>query len=221
MIYCLEDDRSIRELMVYTLNASGFEARGFPESAPYWEALRQEKPELVILDVMLPGEDGITVLKKMRAAPETEDIPVIMATAMDSEFDTVTALDAGADDYLAKPFGMMEMAARIKAVLRRSAPKQKTLLRCGGIVMDESSHQVTTAGQPTALTLKEYELLRLLLKNPGQVLTRDLLLSRLWGHDFLGETRTLDVHISTLRTKLAECGSQIVTVRGVGYRMEA
>lgn len=219
MIYCVEDDNAIRDLMLYTLGASGFQAKGFPDSTFFWQAMTEEKPELILLDIMLPGEDGITVLKRLRAASATANIPVIMATAKGSEFDKVIGLDTGADDYLVKPFGMMEMVARIKAVMRRTAPKTDQVLTCGNIVLDETRHIVTVDGKQVVLTLKEYELLKLLMENAGQVFTRDILLSRIWGQDYLGETRTVDVHIGTLRTKLAKGGEKIETVRGVGYKM--
>lgn len=219
MIYCVEDDNAIRDLMLYTLGASGFQAKGFPDSTFFWQAMTEEKPELILLDIMLPGEDGITVLKRLRAASATANIPVIMATAKGSEFDKVIGLDTGADDYLVKPFGMMEMIARIKAVMRRTAPKTDQVLTCGNIVLDETRHVVTVDGKQVVLTLKEYELLKLLMENAGQVFTRDILLSRIWGQDYLGETRTVDVHIGTLRTKLAKGGEKIETVRGVGYKM--
>ena len=219
MIYCVEDDNAIRDLMLYTLGASGFQAKGFPDSTFFWQAMTEEKPELILLDIMLPGEDGITVLKRLRAASATANIPVIMATAKGSEFDKVIGLDTGADDYLVKPFGMMEMVARIKAVMRRTAPKAGQVLTCGDIVLDEVRHIVTVDGKQVVLTLKEYELLKLLMENAGQVFTRDILLSRIWGQDYLGETRTVDVHIGTLRTKLAKGGEKIETVRGVGYKM--
>lgn len=219
MIYCVEDDNAIRDLMLYTLGASGFQAKGFPDSTFFWQAMTEEKPELILLDIMLPGEDGITVLKRLRAASATANIPVIMATAKGSEFDKVIGLDTGADDYLVKPFGMMEMVARIKAVMRRTAPKVDQVLTCGDIVLDEVRHIVTVDGKQVVLTLKEYELLKLLMENAGQVFTRDILLSRIWGQDYLGETRTVDVHIGTLRTKLAKGGEKIETVRGVGYKM--
>ena len=219
MIYCVEDDNAIRDLMLYTLGASGFQAKGFPDSTFFWQAMTEEKPELILLDIMLPGEDGITVLKRLRAASATANIPVIMATAKGSEFDKVIGLDTGADDYLVKPFGMMEMVARIKAVMRRTVPKADQVLTCGDIVLDEVRHIVTVDGKQVVLTLKEYELLKLLMENAGQVFTRDILLSRIWGQDYLGETRTVDVHIGTLRTKLAKGGEKIETVRGVGYKM--
>ena len=220
MIYCVEDESAIRDLMVYTLKVSGFEAQGFEDSVDFWLAMKAQKPELIILDVMLPGEDGLTILKRLRSSPVTADIPVIIATAKGSEYDKVIGLDGGADDYLAKPFGMMEMVSRIKAVLRRTAPKQAKVISYGGITLDEGKHTVTVNKTPVSLTLKEYEILKLLIDNPGQVFTREILLSDIWGIDFTGETRTVDVHIGTLRTILAEAGDLIETVRGVGYKME-
>lgn len=220
MIYCVEDEASIRDLMTYTLQASGFEVRGFESAAEFWPALAEKKPELVLLDVMLPGEDGLSILKKLRSAPYSADIPVIMATAKGSEYDKVIGLDSGADDYLVKPFGMMEMVSHIKAVLRRTAPKKDITLTIGGVILDEARHRVTAGGRSVSLTLKEYELLKLLMENPGRVFTRETLLSAVWGVDFVGETRTVDVHVGTLRTKLGEEGEMIQTVRGVGYRIE-
>ena len=219
MIYCVEDDSAIRDLMVYTLRASGFEAMGFENDTGFWAAMKEQRPEMIILDVMLPGEDGLTILQKLRSSPVTSDIPVIMATAKDSEYDKVIGLDSGADDYLAKPFGMMEMVSRIKAVLRRAGNHQDLILSCGMISMDESKHTVTVDGKPVLLTLKEYELLYLFLTNPGRVYTRENLLSLVWNDDYLGETRTVDVHIGTLRSKLGECAGLIETVRGVGYKL--
>jgi two-component system alkaline phosphatase synthesis response regulator PhoP len=219
MIYCVEDESSIRDLMLYTLKASGFDARGFESGSEFWPAIKEQMPSLIILDVMLPDEDGLTILKALRSSPVTMDIPVIMATAKDSEYDKVIGLDSGADDYLAKPFGMMEMVSRIKAVLRRAAPKQTKVLVCGGISLDKSRHSVSVYGTPVSLTLKEYELLKLFMENPDRVFSREVLLSEIWGNDFIGETRTVDVHIGTLRTKLAQTGNLIETVRGVGYRM--
>lgn len=222
MIYCVEDDSSIRDLMVYTLRAAGLSVEGFADGEAFWQAIRQEVPDLVMLDIMLPGEDGIAILKKLRAAPATAEIPVIMATAKDTEYDRVIGLDLGADDYLTKPFGMMEMVSRIRAVLRRTGPKAAPpILRQGGITMDEGRHVVEADGTPITLTLKEYDLLRLFLENPGQVFTRDRLLSAVWGADYYGETRTVDVHIGTLRTKLGTAGDILQTVRGVGYKLEA
>ena len=220
MIYYVEDESNIRDLEVYTLRVSVFDAQGFGDSVDFWSAMKAQKPELIILDVMLPGEDGLTILKRLRSSPVTADIPVIMATAKGSEYDKVIGLDGGADDYLAKPFGMMEMVSRIKAVLRRTAPKQAKVISYGGITLDEGKHTVTVNKTPVSLTLKEYEILKLLIDNPGQVFTREILLSDIWGIDFTGETRTVDVHIGTLRTKLAEAGDLIETVRGVGYKME-
>lgn len=220
MIYCVEDDNGIRDLMTYTFAVSGYEAKGFPDSAGLWEALHTVRPELIMLDIMLPGEDGITILKKLRENSATADIPVIMATAKGTEYDKVIGLDLGADDYLAKPFGMMEMVSRVRAVLRRSAPHSSGVLTVGPIALDVVRHRVTVGGNEVTLTLKEFELLRLFAENKGVVFTRDQLLAHIWGVDYIGETRTVDVHIGTLRTKLGDAGELIETVRGVGYRME-
>ena len=220
MIYCVEDESAIRDLMVYTLQVSGFDAQGFENDADFWAAMKEQRPELIILDVMLPGEDGLTILRKLRSSPVTTDIPVIMATAKDSEYDKVIGLDSGADDYLAKPFGMMEMVSRIKAVLRRAGNRQPVILSYGMIVLDENRHAVTIDGKAVLLTLKEYELLKLFMESPGRVFTRDNILSSVWGVDFAGETRTVDVHIGTLRTKLERAGDYIRTIRGVGYKLE-
>ena len=220
MIYCVEDESAIRDLMVYTLQVSGFDAQGFENDAVFWAAMKVQRPELIILDVMLPGEDGLTILRKLRSSPVTTDIPVIMATAKDSEYDKVIGLDSGADDYLAKPFGMMEMVSRIKAVLRRAGNRQPVILSYGKIVLDENRHAVTIDGKAILLTLKEYELLKLFMESPARVFTRDNILSSVWGVDFAGETRTVDVHIGTLRTKLEKAGDYIRTVRGVGYKLE-
>ena len=221
MIYCVEDDAGVRNMMVYTLQASGYQTQGFPDGASFFEALREQPPQLVLLDIMLPGEDGIAILKRLRAQPATADIPVIMATAKGTEYDKVVGLDLGADDYLAKPFGMMEMVSRVRAVLRRTAPKQAAdLLRVGKLTLNPVEHTVHVDGQPVQLTLKEYELLHLFMENPGQVFTREQLLGSIWSSDYMGETRTVDVHIGTLRAKLGPCGDAIQTVRGVGYRME-
>ena len=221
MIYCVEDDSSIRELTVYALNASNLNALGLDCAEALWQALRQEKPELILLDIMLPDEDGISILKKLRAAPATAEIPVIMATAKGTEFDKVIGLDLGADDYLAKPFGMMEMVSRVKAVLRRASRAHVSpALTHKGIELNESSHQVFVDGKKVELTVKEYQLLRLFLKNPGVAFTRENLLSSVWESEFQGETRTVDVHIASLRMKLGSAGEAIKTVRGVGYRLE-
>ena len=220
MIYCVEDDSSIRDLMIYTLTIAGFEAKGFADSKAFWEAMQTERPRLVLLDIMLPGEDGISILKKLRAAPSTASLPVIMATAKGSEYDKVIGLDLGADDYLCKPFGMMEMVSRIQAVLRRAAPGEKReYLTYGPITMDPARHVVTVGGREVSLTLKEYDLLKLFMEHVGLVFSRDQLLSSVWDQDYSGETRTVDVHIGTLRTKLGESGEAIRTVRGVGYRL--
>lgn len=221
MIFCVEDDKSIRDLVIYTLTAVGYEAEGFSTGEEMFKALEKTSPQLIMLDIMLPDEDGLAILKKLKSDPMTEDIPVIMATAKGTEYDKVVGLDLGADDYLAKPFGMMEMISRVKAVLRRSAPKEKTdLLRMGKLELDEKRHTVSVDGTQIQLTLKEYELLRVFMKNPGIVFSRDSLLSIVWGINFIGESRTVDVHIGTLRTKIGECGNYIETVRGVGYKME-
>jgi two-component system alkaline phosphatase synthesis response regulator PhoP len=220
MIYCVEDDAGIRDIEVYTLRSTGFEAEGFQNGQAFFEAMEKALPELVILDVMLPGDDGVTILKKLRANAATRDIPVIMATAKSSEYDKIIGLDMGADDYLVKPFGMMEMVSRVRAVLRRAFPRQEgALLTYGGLVMNPDEHTVTADGERVALTLKEFEMLRSLLSQPGFVFTRDRLLSEIWGMDYDGETRTVDVHVRTLRQKLGSCCSLIETVRGVGYRL--
>lgn len=223
MIYCVEDDQGIRELMLYTLEASGFEARGFESGSLLFGAIAQERPQLILLDIMLPGDDGLSILKKLRQDPGTREIPVIMASAKGTEYDKVTGLDMGADDYLAKPFGMMEMVSRVRAVLRRSegrTSEEAAVLANGNIVMNDSDHTVSSGGERVELTLKEYELLRLFLSNTGRVFTRDQLLDLVWGVNYAGESRTIDVHIGTLRNKLGENGSYIATVRGVGYKME-
>lgn len=221
MIYCVEDDTSIRELMLYALRASGFEAEGFSDSTGLFAALDVTSPQLILLDIMLPGMDGIEMLKQLRRSPATSQIPVIMASAKGTEYDKVAALDLGADDYLAKPFGMMEMVSRIRAVLRRtSGPKAEPLLRLGLLTMDPASHTVRADGTRVELTLKEFDLLKLFLEHPGRVFSRDQLLERIWSTDYMGESRTVDVHIGTLRAKLGFCGNYIRTVRGVGYRME-
>lgn len=220
MIFCVEDDNGIRDLMIYALSASGFEARGFAETGAFWSAMQSAAPELILLDIMLPGEDGLTVLKKLREQTATANTPVIMATAKGTEYDKVIGLDLGADDYLTKPFGMMEMVSRVKAVLRRAAPRiDAQTLRVGELEINLGEHTVSVSGEHISLTLKEYELLRLFMENPGTVFTRERLLSGVWGDDFVGESRTVDVHIGTLRTKLGVCGDYIETVRGVGYRM--
>lgn len=222
MIFCVEDDAGIRDLMIYTLNASGFRAVGFENAREFYAALADDTPELIMLDIMLPGEDGISILKRLKANARTADIPVIMATAKGNEYDKVIGLDLGADDYLAKPFGMMEMASRVRAVLRRSgrAAEKQQLIRVGGLEMNLGEHIVTADGIRIQLTLKEFELLRTFMTSPGRAFTREQLLSSVWSEDFLGETRTVDVHVGTLRQKLGSCGKYIRTVRGVGYKLE-
>ena len=225
MIYCVEDDQSIRDLMVYTLKTSGYDAEGFESGEEFFDALESHKPELILLDIMLPGKDGIEILKTLRHRPDTMQIPVIMASAKGSEYDKITGLDLGADDYIAKPFGMMEMVSRVRAVLRRTAPSGKetseqAILQYGKLEMDIQSHTVTLTGEPVQLTLKEYEILHLLLTNQGRVYKREELLDLIWGMDYMGESRTVDVHIGTLRSKLGKVGQNIVTVRGVGYKIE-
>lgn len=222
MIYCVEDDAAIRDIEVYALRSTGFEAEGCESGAALFAALKKAPAELVILDVMLPGEDGLEILKKLRLGAATRNLPVIMATARGEEYDKITGLDSGADDYLVKPFGMMEMISRVRAVLRRARPERsRSVLSLGGVTIDPESRRVTANGQEVALTLKEFELLYTLMSSPGVVFTRDRLLSEIWGTDYDGETRTVDVHVRTLRQKLGEAGSVICTVRGVGYRTEA
>lgn len=221
MIYCVEDDAGIRDLMIYTLQASDLQAKGLPDADAFWAAMEKEKPKLILLDIMLPGEDGISILKKLKAQSSTADIPVIMATAKGTEYDKVIGLDLGADDYLAKPFGMMEMVSRVKAVLRRAYKDEKTdIVAVGKLTLNPQTHTVRADGEKVILTLKEFELLHKFMRHPGRVYSREQLLSDIWGADYVGETRTVDVHIGTLRTKLGECGEYIDTVRGVGYRLE-
>ena len=220
MIYCVEDDDNIRELVIYTLETTGLKAKGFAEGAEFMEALAFDTPELILLDIMLPGEDGLAILRKLKSSSKTKDIPVIMVTAKGTEYDKVIGLDSGADDYVTKPFGMMELVSRIKAVLRRSGQTaDKVDLEIDGVKMNVKKHEVTVDGQTVTLTLKEYELLERLMRNRNIVLTRDQLLEDIWGYDFDGETRTVDVHVRTLRHKLGEKGAIIETVRGVGYRI--
>ena len=221
MIWCVEDDSSIRDIEIYTLLSTGFEAKGFEDGKALWEALKTEKPDLILLDVMLPEMDGIEVLKRIKESPGLCDIPVIMATAKGSEYDKVKSLDMGADDYLVKPFGMMEMVSRIKAVLRRSKPKQtEKWMKAGELTLNPETRTVFLREEKISLTYKEFELLKLFISHPGKVYTRDVLYSEIWGADFVGETRTVDMHIRTLRQKLGEYGEFIETVRNVGYRLE-
>lgn len=222
MIWCVEDDSSIRDIEVYALSSTGLEARGFEDGDSFWNALQAQRPELVILDVMLPGQDGVTLLKRMKASDDFRDIPVIMATAKGTEYDKIQSLDLGADDYLVKPFGIMEMVSRVKAVLRRCKPvKESKLLKVEGLVLNPGERTLTLDGERVTLTFKEYELLHLFLSQPGIAFTREQLLSSVWNADYLGETRTVDMHIRTLRQKLGRYGHLIETVRNVGYRLEA
>ncbi|MEL7603312.1 MAG: response regulator transcription factor [Bacillota bacterium] len=219
MIYYVEDDANIRELVLYTLLQTGFNARGFTDANEFWAAMSQEQPELVLLDLMLPGEDGLSILKRLRGAAPTRSLPVILLTARGAEYDRVTGLDCGADDYVTKPFGMMELISRIRAVLRRATPQEKAeLLTAGTLTVDTDRHSVTCSSNPVVLSFKEFSLLRFLLENRGRVFTRDRLLLAVWGYDYAGGTRTVDVHIQTLRQKLGDCAGVIETVRGVGYR---
>ncbi len=220
MIYILEDDESIRELVTYTLNSQGLEAEGFSRPVDFWEAMVKNIPSLVLLDIMLPEEDGIHILKKLRSVPKTSQLPVIMLTAKGSEYDMVRGLDSGADDYIPKPFRMMELLSRIRALLRRTQQEKTTTeYRVGDLYVCPSKHMVTVENQPVSLTLKEFELLCLLLAEQGTVLTRSQLLDRVWGYEFDGESRTVDVHIRTLRQKLGKAGEYIETIRGIGYKI--
>lgn len=221
MIYLVEDDDSIRELVLYTLHTTGFEAEGFRNAADFWQALEKELPQLVLLDIMLPDEDGLHILKRLRAGAETADLPVMMLTAKSSEYDRVVGLDSGADDYLPKPFGMMELVSRVRALLRRAAKPaaEDKLFTTGSLAVDVKRRAVTVDGEPVILTYKEFELLCYLLENRGVVLSRDQILTKIWDYNYSGETRTVDVHIRTLRQKLGDAGALIETVRGVGYRL--
>lgn len=221
MIYYVEDDNGIREIVLYTLQSMGLEARGFEDGQSFLKALDTQKPSLVMLDVMLPDLDGIEILKMLKRNSKTSDLPIIMATAKGAEIEKIQALDLGADDYLAKPFSMMEMVARVKAVLRRYKKESPKTLNAGNLVLDENSHVVKEDGRIIDLTFKEYELLALLLKHEGRVYTREQILNIIWGHDYDGENRTVDVHIRTLRAKLGESANLIKTVRGVGYKLES
>ncbi len=220
MIYCVEDESGIRNMMVYTLEAAGLKARGLEDGAALYAALKEEIPSLIILDIMLPDEDGISILKKLRVQSSTQRVPVIMATAKGSEYDKVIGLDSGADDYLVKPFGMMEMVSRVRAVMRRSAQEEVPAIQLGDLYLNPSAHVVMVSGEPVELTYKEFEMLYMLMSNPGRVFTRQQFLTCIWDQDYDGETRTVDVHIRNLRQKLGDCGNYINTVRGVGYRME-
>ena len=222
MIYLVEDDNSIRELVAYTFNTAGLEAEGFDRPSLFWEALEKRKPDLVLLDIMLPEEDGIQILQKLRQRKDTKKLPVIMLTAKGSEYDKVMGLESGADDYVSKPFGMMELLARVKALLRRTEdlrPAQESRYVIGDLTVNRKRHEVFVKGEAVTLTKKEFDMLCYLLENKGMVLTRDQLLNKNWGYDFDGENRTVDVHIRTLRQKLGDCGTYIETIRGIGYKI--
>lgn len=222
MIYLLEDETNIRNLIVYTLNNSGLPSEGFPTAGEFWKAFRERTPSLVLLDIMLPDEDGLEVLKKLRSTPSGARLPVMMLTAKATEYDKVVGLDLGADDYLPKPFGMMELVARVKSLLRRTSTDEKSSdeYTIGNLFVSVPKHVVKVCGEPVILTLKEFDVLVHLLRNRGIVMTRDKIMSDVWGYDFSGGSRTVDVHIRTLRSKLGECADLIETVRGVGYRIE-
>lgn len=219
MIYLVEDDESIRELVVYTLKSQGMDTKGFERPSLFWKAMEKEQPSLLLLDIMLPEEDGISILKKIRMRPDTRKLPIIMLTARGSEYDTVVGLDSGADDYIPKPFRMMELISRIRALLRRAEDSGAEEYQIGSLYVNPAKHIVTVDQEPVSLTLKEYEMLCLLLKNSGMVLSRTQLLNQIWGYEFDGESRTVDVHIRTLRQKLREAGDLIETVRGIGYKI--
>ena len=221
MIWCVEDDGSIRDIEVYALQSAGLAARGFSDGSSFWEAVRRERPDLVVMDIMLPGIDGVELLRRMRADPALSAVPVVMATAKGTEYDKVQSLDLGADYYLTKPFGVMEFLACVRSVLRRCGGSEPgKILGLEGVRMDLSGRTVTVDGERAALTYKEFELLRLFLSHPGVAFTREQLMSDIWGTDYCGESRTVDMHIRTLRGKLGPYGDRIETVRGVGYRLE-
>ena len=222
MIYCVEDEKNIRELLIYKMETTGFSARGMSNSKELKDALKEELPDLILLDIMLPGEDGYSILERLKASSETKNIPVIMVTAKEAEYDKVRGLEAGADDYITKPFGMMEFVARVKAVLRRcSRQEDDKELKCDDLKLSVGRHKVCWKEEKVELTRKEFELLQYLMENKGLVMTRNQILCHVWGYDFDGETRTVDVHVRTLRQKLGEAGNLIETVRGVGYRIGA
>lgn len=220
LIYLLEDDDSIRKLVIYALNSQGYEAKGFERPAEFWKAMGQAQPDLVLLDIMLPEEDGLTILQKLRAAAGTKKLPVIMLTAKNTEYDRVVGLDSGADDFISKPFGMMELVARVRAVLRRTESREENSdYQLGELFVSPKRHMVKVDGEEVSLTNKEFELLCLLLEHQGMAMTRDAIMDGVWGQEFSRENRTLDVHVRTLRTKLGPAGHYIETVRGVGYKM--
>ena len=222
-IYYVEDDTSIRELVLYALKTAEFQVMGFENAASFYKRMKEQQPDLILLDIMLPDEDGVSILKKLKSRPDTENIPVIMMTAKSSEYDKVLGLDSGADDYITKPFGVMELISRVKAVIRRSDRSKGSageVLKIGELVLDEQKHEVYARGQEVSLTFKEFELLSYLMKNRGVVLSRDKILNTIWNYEYEGESRTVDVHIGSLRQKLGTCGDFIKTIRGIGYKIE-
>ena len=222
-IYYVEDDTSIRELVLYALKTAEFQVMGFENAASFYKRMKDQQPDLILLDIMLPDEDGVSILKKLKSRPDTENIPVIMMTAKSSEYDKVLGLDSGADDYITKPFGVMELISRVKAVIRRSDRSKGSageVLKIGELVLDEQKHEVYARGQAVSLTFKEFELLSYLMKNRGLVLSRDKILNTIWNYEYEGESRTVDVHIGSLRQKLGTCGDFIKTIRGIGYKIE-
>ena len=221
MIYIVEDDRNIQEIELFALKNSGYQATGFETAKEFYKALNEKLPELILLDIMLPDEDGLSILKRLRSRADTQKIPVILVTAKTSEIDKVKGLDGGADDYIAKPFGVMEMIARVKALLRRSGGAEESMMTCGNVTLDSEKRMVYVDGKPVELTYKEFELLKLLMKNHGIVISRDVIMERVWDSSFEGESRTIDVHVRTLRQKLGDGGALIKTIRNVGYMAEA
>lgn len=222
-IYYVEDDTSIRELVLYALKTAEFQVMGFENAASFYKRMKEQQPDLILLDIMLPDEDGVSILKKLKSRPDTENIPVIMMTAKSSEYDKVLGLDSGADDYITKPFGVMELISRVKTVIRRSDRSKGSageVLKIGELVLDEQKHEVYARGQEVSLTFKEFELLSYLMKNRGLVLSRDKILNTIWNYEYEGESRTVDVHIGSLRQKLGTCGDFIKTIRGIGYKIE-
>ena len=221
MIYIVEDDRNIQEIEQFALKNSGFQTAGFETAQGFWRAMEERLPELILLDIMLPDEDGLSILSRLRARSDTRRIPVMLVTAKGSEIDKVKGLDSGADDYIAKPFGVMELIARVKALLRRSGRDEESLLACGSVTLDTERRMVYVEKKPVELTYKEFELLKLLMRNQGIVISRDVMMDRVWGSSFEGESRTIDVHVRTLRQKLGEAGALIKTIRNVGYLIES
>ena len=222
-IYYVEDDTSIRELVLYALKTAEFQVMGFENAASFYKRMKEQQPDLILLDIMLPDEDGVSILKKLKSRPDTENIPIIMMTAKSSEYDKVLGLDSGADDYITKPFGVMELISRVKAVIRRSDRSKGSageVLKIGELVLDEQKHEVYARGQAVSLTFKEFELLSYLMKNRGLVLSRDKILNTIWNYEYEGESRTVDVHIGSLRQKLGTCGDFIKTIRGIGYKID-